>query len=170
MRKIIFLLLVFCALFTIGCERMPKVISFQNATLAGSDSNTVKVIITQDKMYQDKCYDIWIKSDKSLTVKVNYENEQEFNISFEKKDYWYSLTDLEYASKNLKGTEDYKNFKEALNKTIIFKTETECNLTFKGVIGDKVKNAEEKGYVFANAEDVSKEYTQKMTPLKQNDQ
>ena len=167
MKKIAYLYFVLTLVFVlVGCERAPKVISFQNATMAGSDSNTVKIFIAKDKLYESKSYDIWVKSDKPITLTLNYENQESFIVNFEKEDYWYSLTNLEFESKNLKNQENYKSFKEALNQTLILKTNEECNITFKGVVGDKCENAEKTGFIFANAEDVSVEYMQKLIPQK----
>ena len=168
MKKFFNISLFLAVLFVfVGCQRTPVVATFQNATMAGSDANTVKIIFSDDKHYEDKVYDVWIKSDKDNSVlKMHYENEQTFIVSVEQKDYWYSLTSLEYESKNMAGKEDFESFKQALNKTLIIESEQESTLTFKVIVGDKIKNADETGYLIANAEDVSKEYKQKLTPLK----
>lgn len=154
-------------IFLGGCDRKPLVVSFQNATMAGSDQNTLNVFFADDKKFEDKYFDIWLKSDtENLEITINKSNQLAHEIKVEKSDNWYSLTSLEHISKNQTGQEDYSGYKDAIDITYIIRSAKECKLTFKAVTGDKIKNADETGFMLINAEDVSKEYTQKITPLK----
>ena len=167
MKKIGYLFSVFLLmLILVGCGRTPLAVTFQNATMAGSDSNTIKVLFSKEKFYDDKVYDIWIKSNKdNSNLILHYENQENLEINLEKKDFWYSLTNLKYEYLNKAGSEDFISFENALNLTLIIESENECELTLKSVIGDKIQNADKTGFLISNTEDISKEYTQKITPL-----
>ena len=169
MKKIRFLLsLLLLSLILVGCERCPYIVSFQNATMAGSDKNTIKVMFAKDDIYIDKAYDLMLQCDKeNVTLNVHFENQPAFDINIKEKDYWYSLGNLYYSAKNLAEQEDFTNLKDAVNLTIIFESKIECNIKLKAVVGDKVENAEKTGYLLSNAQQVSKEYTQKITAIKE---
>lgn len=168
MKRIVSVLIVFaCAFMLCACDRKPLVVSFQNATMAGSDQNTINIYFADDKKFDEKVYDIWIKSDvDDLSLTVNKSNNPKYQIQMPKADIWYSMTSLELESYGKIAQEDYMMYTDAIDIVYVIQTNQKCKITLKAVTGDKVKNAEETGFLLANAEDVSKEYTQQLTPLK----
>lgn len=167
-RKLAILLFLCLAIFPLcGCERKPYVVSFQNATMAGSDQNTLNIFFADDKKFDEKVYDIWVKSDTdALGLVINRSNQQPFEITIDKKDTWQSMTSIEFGANQKAGEEDYVGYKDAVDLIYIFQTSKEATLTFKAVTGDKIQNDTKTGYMLVNAEDVSKEFELKLSPLK----
>jgi len=168
MKKILSLIaiLVVCLTFC-GCDRKPLTVTFQNATMAGSDQNTVNVFFADDKKFDNKVYDVWIKCDTDdVSLTINRSNQPKFKTNLKKKDMWYSMTTLELESDGKIAQEDYVTYKDAVDLVYVLQTNQKCKITFKAVTGDKTKNAEETGFLIANAEDVSKEFSLELKPLK----
>lgn len=168
MKKILSLIAILAICLTFcGCDRKPMTVTFQNATMAGSDQNTVNIFFADDKKFDEKVCDIWIKSDTDdVTLTINKSNQPKFKTYLKKKDMWYSMTTLELESDGKIAQEDYAMYKDAVDLVYVLQTNQKCKVTFKAVTGDKTKNAEETGFLIANAEDVSKEFTLELKPLK----
>ena len=169
MKKTFSLIAIFAICLTFGaCDRKPMTVTFQNATMAGSDQNTINIFFADDKKFDEKVCDIWIKSDTNdVALIINKSNQQKFKTYLKKKDMWHSMTTLELESDGKIAQEDYVMYKDAVDLVYVLQTNQKCNVTFKAVTGDKTKNAEETGFLIANAEDVSKEFVIELKPLKE---
>ena len=158
-----FILIIFSMIF-FACQKNMEIASFKLGTVAGSTNNTFTVSFQDDKRYEKKYYDILVKSDKSnlkITLQEELKDEQ-YDLIFNSSDKWYSLTTLLINFKNNPETEDFISFKDAVSKTFIIKSNEEAKLKFKVVSGDKFINYKGTGYLLANQENVSKEFTLKL--------
>ncbi len=155
--SVLILLLCFFSTFFSSCVGVPIVAFLKDATAAGSDQHTVNISFVEDKEFEEKFYDILIKSDKS-NLEINYHNEfeDEITLNLGDEDLWHSLTTLECNAKQQIDCEDFTAYKERVNKTLIFNSEEKCQIFLKVVSGDKVPNASEKGFILVNQVDVSK--------------
>ena len=141
----------------VGCQKQTVIATFKEITSDGSNKATISLTFLDDKRYEEKYYDILIKSseeDVNLGVTPEFKDKKEIKI--EKGDYWYSLTTLFDKAVNKEESEQFSTFKEAVNQTYIINSDKETTLSFKVVSGDIFKNSKETGYLLANQEDVSK--------------
>lgn len=159
--KLTFCILVSILLVTLltACARMPISAYFKDATVGESPSNTINLNFADDSNYEDKHYDILIKSNTpNYEVYFNEEFEEPVKIFIKDKDEWYSLTELLHQAGKVEKV-DFIPFKERVSKNLIFETQKEGTITLKVVVGDKIEREDGNGYVLANQKAISTKFS-----------
>lgn len=131
-------MIILCLINFVGCEfeRNPESVYFYDKTSKGSERNVVVVALVNDSEYKEKYFDILVRSDETISIKMCEELKQQKEINLE-KDEWTSL------SKLLSENEDkFKIYKEVYGKTYLIESRKEINLYFKAIVGDKKENEE----------------------------
>lgn len=158
MKKLICFFVCFLCGFCValaGCEsgNMLRTVSFTDATGAGSEKYTIKVVFAQDERVDDKYYDIQIKAGGDLTISLGEEMKERKTMSLSSE--WQSLTTLLVEEEN---TEEFVKGEEAVMKTYIFTSKQVGSVTFRAVVGGIEENASGKGYIITSAEVCSNEF------------
>ncbi len=128
-------------------------VTFSNLTSKGSKDYTVAVGYQQENSYENKGTDIFVKSDvENTTLTIRKELEDELTIKLTEKDNFYSLTKLLSVS----GGVDlkYNHYDKMVSFNVLIKSDKNCNLTLKAVVG----NLSENEMVLLDEFDVSKEF------------
>lgn len=158
MKKILSLFSIFLMSLCVlaGCESSNtlKTVAFSNVTGAGSEDYTVRVMFLEDKRVDNKYYDIQIKADKDVKIKIGKEMEDKKEIQL--TDEWNSLTTLMLDESN---TETFTKGSDAVTLVYIFTTEGKAKVTFRGVVGGIEENATKTGYIITSPEECSDEFS-----------
>ena len=156
-------LLSFMFLF-VGCEdsTMIKSAFISEATSAGSDEYVVRINFQTDSRLESESVDVLIKSDKPVNLTFWEENQEELTLTFDKSDYWESLTHLVKLSKGEAGAEAFEKFAEVTNKSYIFKSEEPVNLTFRVIAGQVQDNGDGTGQILIGTDNISEEFVLKI--------
>ena len=138
-----------------GCEasNTVKTVAFSNITSAGSEDYTVRIMFIEDERVDNKYYDIQLKADKPMTIKIGKEMEEKKVIQLSDK--WNSLTSLLVDEPN---TETFTKGSEAITLVYILTAEAKANITFRAVVGGIEENAFGTGYIITSPEECSDEF------------
>ena len=96
MKKFLLIILSVCFLL-VGCDSKTEVrsVHITEATGALSTVYAIKVTLDTDERMEEKFVDLQIRSsEENQLLTFGEENEEVFEISLPKKDYWYNLTYL----------------------------------------------------------------------------
>ena len=161
MKKIlsIFLCVCFCFLM-VGCDNQTKVRTahISDATAALSKVYAIKVVLDTDERMEEKFVDLQIRSsEENQLLTFGEENEEVFEISLPKKDYWYNLTYLIDRSNGVAVVGVYQTYEDFWNKMYIFTSENDVELTFRVVAGQIKTNEQTKEQILVLSEDISDE-------------
>lgn len=156
-------LLSFMFLF-VGCEdsTMIKSAFISEATSAGSDEYVLRINFQTDSRLESESVDVLIKSDKPVNLTFWEENQEELTLTFDRSDYWESLTHLVTLSKGEAGRETFEKFAEVTNKSYIFKSEEPVNLTFRVIAGQVQDNSDDTGQILIGTDNISEEFVLKI--------
>lgn len=164
LKNIVAFFSIFLMLVLVGCEdsTMIKSAFFTNNTSAGSEVYVVKLTFQQDERLKDKYFDVLVKCDKAVQLSFGEENQEKVVINFEKENYWESLTNLLSIANDKEGEESFIKFEDALAKTYLITSESECTLTFRAVVGDLETNEMQTGSILVGIENISEEFELKI--------
>jgi len=161
MKKFFSILSVFLMSLCVlsGCEESNtvKTVAFSNITGAGSKDYTVKVMFIEDERVDNKYYDIQIKADKEIKIKIGKEMEEKKEISINEN--WNSLTTLLIDTPN---TETFTKGSDAVTLVYIFTSQDKAKITFRAVVGGIEENAYGSGYIITSPEACSDELVLEM--------
>ena len=164
LKNIVALFLLSFMFLFVGCEdsTMIKSAFISEATSAGSDEYVVRINFQTDSRLESESVDVLIKSDKPVNLTFWEENQEELTLTFDKSDYWESLTHLVKLSKGEAGAEAFEKFAEVTNKSYIFKSEEPVNLTFRVIAGQVQDNGDGTGQILIGTDNISEEFVLKI--------
>ena len=108
----------------------------------GSGRNVVAFSVANDKLYNDKQFDVLVKSDKDVNITFGEEMQKTVSITLNKEE-WYSVSDI------LK--QKVYNYDEVFSKVYIIQSQDVVKLYFKAIVG----NASNKQNTLSNQADCS---------------
>lgn len=163
-KNIVALFLLSFAFLLVGCEdsTMIKSAFISEATSAGSDEYVLRINFQTDSRLESESVDVLIKSDKPVNLTFWEENGQELTLTFDRSDYWESLTHLVTLSKGELGRETFEKFAKVTNKSYIFKSEEAVNLTFRVIAGQVQDNSDGTGQILIGTDNISEEFVLKI--------
>lgn len=151
-----------CCVSLFGCEKEPElnVAHISEITSPQSTTYAIKVTLDKDDRVKDKYADLQILSSvEGQVLKFWEENEAEFSICLQKKDYWYNLTYL-IDKANGTGVEGgYKKYDDFGTRVFSFTSPNDVKLTFRVVAGQTKKNTDSGEEILVLSEEISKEVT-----------
>lgn len=151
-----------CVLFSfmlMACESETqlRVAHISDNTAPLSTTYSVKVVLDEDDRVKDKYVDLQIRADKDGQEIIFWEeNHESVALNFERKDYWYDLTQLIDGAKQSKTT--YKRYDDFGNRIFNFYSNNECNLVFRVVSGKIQTNKDTDEQILVLNEDISEEF------------
>lgn len=164
LKNIVALFLLSFAFLLVGCEdsTMIKSAFISEATSAGSDEYVLRINFQTDSRLESESVDVLIKTDKPVNLTFWEENQDKLTLTFDKSDYWESLTHLITLSKGESGRETFEKFAEVTNKSYIFKSEEPVNLTFRVIAGQVQDNGDGTGQILIGTDNISEEFVLKI--------
>ena len=172
MKKLILPIFCFVALFMMGCENSTNLrcATIREITTAGSENYGVTVAFIEDERVKEKSVDVQVKADKECELIFWEENGEKMTLRFYKRDDWYSLTNLVVIAQDKPNTEKFMPFKDAVNKTYMFNSTQQVELTLRVVAGDVEENTQKTGDVLVGSEDISDEFKLKIEKVINKDE
>ena len=157
-KKLLCLCLLF-VVFCVACESDGLKTAYLNDATNGLSTNyAIKVVLSEDERVNDRYVDLQVRSDKAgQIISFGEEGSDKVDIVFENADDWYNITVLLNKANDKSGEEIYEKYSEKGNKTYLFTSNSDVNLTFRVVVGNVTDNDEKTGQLLTSVESVSDE-------------
>ena len=154
--SIFFMICCFSFAFS-GCENSVKIngASITEITSTGSKNYAINIAYFQDSRLENLGTDVQLRFNKTGEVTFWEDNGEKQNFVIDEFDTWYSLTNLIAIANGQEGKENFVYFKDALNKSYMFSSSENLEISIRVVVGNIEKNSSQTGYILTETMPVS---------------